>query len=161
MRTYCATTSASRWPRLDRWRPWNFWLPPLPLTAQQTPTAAVALEPQLPLRMTTAIVPWLWMHGCVSIRGLAAGCAALWSKISATWLGMQWISVSTKFVGPARRWAVALDASSLVFVDSDQFVAVTVMSQCRFHIFRSVIPGLMAWSSDCSRVGASDGRRAG
>jgi hypothetical protein len=26
-------------------------------------------------------------------------------------------------VGPARRWAVALDAGSLVFVDSDQLVA--------------------------------------
>ena len=26
-------------------------------------------------------------------------------------------------VGPARRWAVALDAGGLVFVDSDQLVA--------------------------------------
>ena len=29
----------------------------------------------------------------------------------------------TNIVGPARRWAVALDAGGLVFVDSDQLVA--------------------------------------
>jgi hypothetical protein len=28
-----------------------------------------------------------------------------------------------RIVGPARRWAVALDAGGLVFVDSDQLVA--------------------------------------
>jgi hypothetical protein len=28
----------------------------------------------------------------------------------------------TRIAGPARRWAVALDAGSLVFVDSDQLV---------------------------------------
>ena len=29
----------------------------------------------------------------------------------------------TRIVGPARRWAVSLDAGGLVFVDSDQLVA--------------------------------------
>ena len=29
----------------------------------------------------------------------------------------------TRIVGPARRWAVALDAGGLVFVDSDQLAA--------------------------------------
>ena len=29
----------------------------------------------------------------------------------------------TRIVGPARRWAIALDAGGLVFVDSDQLAA--------------------------------------
>jgi hypothetical protein len=45
------------------------------------------------------------MCGCECIRGRTARSAALWSRIS------------------ARRWAVALDAGGLVFVDSDQLVA--------------------------------------
>ena len=34
-------------------------------------------------------------RGCVCIRGRTARSGALWSRISATWRGMQWISVRT------------------------------------------------------------------
>jgi hypothetical protein len=47
---------------------------------------------------------------------------ALWSRISAIWRGTQWIIGENHIVGPARRWAAALDAGGLVFVDSDQLV---------------------------------------
>ena len=33
------------------------------------------------------------------------------------------VNIGDRIVGPARRWAVALDAGGLVFVDSDQLVA--------------------------------------
>jgi len=33
------------------------------------------------------------------------------------------VNIGDLIVGPARRWAVALDAGGLVFVDSDQLVA--------------------------------------
>ena len=33
------------------------------------------------------------------------------------------VDIGDRMVGPARRWAVALDAGGLVFVDSDQLVA--------------------------------------
>ena len=33
------------------------------------------------------------------------------------------VNIGDRIVGPARRWAVALDAGGLVFVDSDQVVA--------------------------------------
>ena len=33
------------------------------------------------------------------------------------------VDIGDRIVGPARRWAVALDAGGLVFVDSDQLVA--------------------------------------
>ena len=33
------------------------------------------------------------------------------------------VDIGDRIVGPARRWAVALDAGDLVFVDSDQLVA--------------------------------------
>ena len=33
------------------------------------------------------------------------------------------VNIGDRIVGPARRWAVALDAGGLVFVDSDQLAA--------------------------------------
>jgi hypothetical protein len=33
------------------------------------------------------------------------------------------VDIGDRIVGPARRWAVALDAGGLVFVDSDQLAA--------------------------------------
>jgi hypothetical protein len=33
------------------------------------------------------------------------------------------VDIGDRIVGPARRWAVVLDAGGLVFVDSDQLVA--------------------------------------
>ena len=33
------------------------------------------------------------------------------------------VNIGDRIVGPARRWAVALDTGGLVFVDSDQLVA--------------------------------------
>ena len=33
------------------------------------------------------------------------------------------VDIGENHIGPARRWAVALDAGGLVFVDSDQLVA--------------------------------------
>jgi hypothetical protein len=33
------------------------------------------------------------------------------------------VNIGDRIVGPARRWAAALDAGGLVFVDSDQLVA--------------------------------------
>jgi len=33
------------------------------------------------------------------------------------------VTIGDRIVGPARRWAVALDAGGLVFVDSDQLAA--------------------------------------
>ena len=33
------------------------------------------------------------------------------------------VDIGDRIVGPARRWAVAVDAGGLVFVDSDQLVA--------------------------------------
>ena len=33
------------------------------------------------------------------------------------------VDIGDRMVGPARRWAVALDAGGLVFVDSDQLAA--------------------------------------
>jgi hypothetical protein len=33
------------------------------------------------------------------------------------------VDLGDRIVGPARRWAVTLDAGGLVFVDSDQLVA--------------------------------------
>ena len=33
------------------------------------------------------------------------------------------VDIGDRIAGPARRWAVALDAGGLVFVDSDQLVA--------------------------------------
>ena len=33
------------------------------------------------------------------------------------------VDIGDRIVGPARRWAVALDAGGLVFVDSDQLTA--------------------------------------
>ena len=38
-------------------------------------------------------------------------------------LAGQAVDIGDRIVGPARRWAVALDAGDLVFVDSDQLVA--------------------------------------
>jgi hypothetical protein len=38
-------------------------------------------------------------------------------------LAGQAVDIGDRIVGPARRWAVALDAGGLVFVDSDQLVA--------------------------------------
>ena len=38
-------------------------------------------------------------------------------------LAGQSVNIGDRIVGPARRWAVALDAGGLVFVDSDQLVA--------------------------------------
>ena len=38
-------------------------------------------------------------------------------------LAGQAVNIGDRIVGPARRWAVALDAGGLVFVDSDQLVA--------------------------------------
>ena len=35
----------------------------------------------------------------------------------------QAVNIGDRIVGPARRWAVALDAGGLVFVDSDQLAA--------------------------------------
>jgi hypothetical protein len=35
----------------------------------------------------------------------------------------QAVNIGDRIVGPARRWAVVLDAGGLVFVDSDQLVA--------------------------------------
>jgi hypothetical protein len=35
----------------------------------------------------------------------------------------QAVNIGDRIVDPARRWAVALDAGGLVFVDSDQLVA--------------------------------------
>jgi len=33
------------------------------------------------------------------------------------------VNIGDRIVGPARRWAVVLDAGDLVFVDSDQLAA--------------------------------------
>ena len=63
------------------------------------------------------------MCGSVSIRGPTARSAALWSRISAIWRAMSVDIGENHIVGAARRWAVALDAGGLVFVDSDQLVA--------------------------------------
>ncbi len=38
-------------------------------------------------------------------------------------LAGQAVNIGDRIVDPARRWAVALDAGGLVFVDSDQLVA--------------------------------------
>ena len=38
-------------------------------------------------------------------------------------LAGQAVDIGDRIVGPARRWAVALDAGGLVFVDSDQLAA--------------------------------------
>jgi hypothetical protein len=38
-------------------------------------------------------------------------------------LAGQAVNIGDRIVGPARRWAVALDAGGLVFVDSDQLAA--------------------------------------
>ena len=38
-------------------------------------------------------------------------------------LAGQAVNIGDRIVAPARRWAVALDAGGLVFVDSDQLVA--------------------------------------
>ena len=38
-------------------------------------------------------------------------------------LAGQAVYIGDRIVGPARRWAVALDAGGLVFVDSDQLAA--------------------------------------
>jgi hypothetical protein len=38
-------------------------------------------------------------------------------------LAGQAVDIGDRIVGPARRWAVVLDAGGLVFVDSDQLVA--------------------------------------
>jgi len=57
-------------------------------------------SPAHPRLAIPATAPWRWMCGCVCIRGRTARSAALWSRISAIWLGMQWISVRTMWLAP-------------------------------------------------------------
>ena len=57
------------------------------------------------------------------IRGRTARSAVLWPRISGDLAGHAVVVGENHIVGPARRWAVVLDAGGLVFVDTDQVVA--------------------------------------
>src|ERR1700682_3305544 len=80
------------------------------------------------------------MCGCVCIRGRTARAAALWSRMSAIWRGMRWISVRTAWLAPRGdgRWRStgAVWFSSTATSWRRVALAVTVYPPSDDHLFQ-------------------------